>query len=40
MSLRVPGRTGGLDIEYHLVCSAGAAEKYTPPDLALQHMHR
>ena len=39
MSLRVPGRTGDLGIESRWVWSAGAAGKYMPPHLALQHTH-
>lgn len=37
MSLRVPARTQDLEIESYSASSAGAAEKYMPPDLALQH---
>ena len=37
MSLRVPARTQDPDIESCSASSAGAAEKYMPPDLALHH---
>jgi hypothetical protein len=37
MSLRVPARTQDLDIESCSASSAGAVEKYMPPDLALHH---